>query len=407
MADGVAVARIGEVKKSTSVPVIASQRIRRPEEAEQVLREGQADLIGMARALIADPDWVRKAQGNDVGTIRLCLGDLQDCRNHLSGGLRCLVNPEVGRQIEATLIDAPQRRSRDSRRAVVVGAGPAGLECARRLAECGLTVTVFEASGRVGGQLNAVKRRRGREDLFDLVAFQQAEIQRLGVKIVLNHDANVSDLLAERADVVVIATGAIGKPLEEISRAVRESPTVVSVWDVVTTDFACNGGNVIVIDDGSGDWPMLTSVDVLCQMGCAVTVISTGSSVTKNVPIESQGTLYESLRDANVRWHCGAESLRITSAGISYVDAGTRQVIEVLGEVVVVETGRMPNNELWNRGESELPTTVEFFAVGDCLTPRGLSSAVSDALEVEIAITQSVRVGSAATPRNLQFVGSR
>jgi 2,4-dienoyl-CoA reductase (NADPH2) len=406
--DGVALDRIAKVKATTSLPVIASQRIRRPEEAEDALQSGQADLIGMARALIADPDWAKKAQGKERGAIRLCLGDLQECRNHLSGGLRCMVNPDVGRQGEINSSDVYRTRTRHPRRAAIVGGGPAGLESARRLADLGHHVTVFEASDRLGGQLNMAGRGTGRSDLLDLLTFQREELLRLGVEIQRNAPILASELAGLGAEVVVVASGAVGGSIPAVFASHSESASVTSVWDVVALTYTVRDSRVVVVDDGSGDWPMLTAVDLLADSGCAVTVVTPGASIFRHVPIESQAGLHDRFRAANVRWVCGAKEARATAAGVAFVNDGTGEPTELSADVLVVEAGRVPNDALWREAEAALPDSVSMYYAGDCLTPRGIGHAVSDALEVQLAVVAAdSSLRAPASQSLIHFVGSR
>jgi 2,4-dienoyl-CoA reductase (NADPH2) len=406
--DGVALDRIAKVKATTSLPVIASQRLRRPEEAENALKACQADLIGMARGLIADPDWAKKAQGQERGAIRLCLGDLQDCRNHLSGGLRCIVNPDVGRQSEVNSFDLYRRKTRLPRRVVIVGAGPAGLESGRRLANLGHMVTIFEASDGVGGQLNMAAQGSGRTDLLDFLAYERDELNRLGVEILRNSLIGLSEIKDLVDEVVVIASGAIGGPLPAPFVATLPSTVVTSVWDVLGHRFTCKDSRIVVVDDGSGDWPMLSSVDLLVRSGCSVTIVTPGESISRNVPVESRAGEYERLRAADVHWVCGASEVRLAMNGVTFTDEGSGEIRDLAAEVVVVETGRTPNDALWRQVENALPEAVSLFYAGDCLTPRGIGNAVSDALEIQMSLASMDKsLGVGHSHRLSDFVGSR
>jgi 2,4-dienoyl-CoA reductase (NADPH2) len=408
VADGIALDRIGKVKAATLLPVIASQRIRRPEEAEDALQAGQADLIGMARGLIADPDWAKKAQGRERGAIRLCVGDLQDCRNHLSGGLRCIVNPDVGQQVEINNSDLYRTRTREPRRAVVVGAGLAGLESARRLADLGHDVTIYEASERVGGQLLMAGRGNGRADLLDFLAYENDELNRLGVQILRNTAIGMSEIRDSGAEVVVVATGAVGGPLPELFTSGSPSLPVTSAWEVFYRGSSIRDSRVVVLDDGSGDWPMFTAVDLLVDSGCAVTVVTQGSSISRNIPIESQSGLYDRLRASGVHWLCNATEVRPTITGVVFTERGSQVTKELTADLVVVETGRVPNDALWRELEVSLSNTIALYYVGDCLTPRGIGNAVSDALDIQFSLAwadASLR-GSELHHIN-RFVGSR
>lgn len=391
--EGAALERIAAAKAVTRLPVIASQRIRRPEQAEKALETGQADLIGLARALIADPDWVAKASRGDSQRIRLCLGDMQDCRVHLSGGLRCIVNASVGREAEPLGIGQSSILARHAgrRRVAVVGGGPAGLECARRAAEIGLSVHLYEQSQELGGQTTLAAQLNWRRDLEDIIGHLATELRILGVDVELGSPITAADARALSNDaLLVIATGATGGPLNtavwsgtsEPSKAVLgPAPPVDRTWDVLTGTVRGDGGErVLVVDDGTGDWPMITPLALLAQQGCRVTVVTSAPSIVRNIPSESSAGVQARLRALGVRWICGAVDLKITSEVARFRQLGTDDLIAVGADRIVVETGRTPMDQLW-RASSDLG--LDLAAVGDYLTPRTIGNAVGDVLTLE------------------------
>ena len=373
-ADGVALERIRAVSTGQTIPVIASQRIRRPEQAEQLIADGTADLVGMARALIADPQWALKAQRGQADRIRLCVGDLQDCRSHLSGGLRCMINPEVGHELDSARLRVGHLPRPSQRSITVVGAGPAGLEFARRVAERGDLVTLIEAGPEVGGQLVAAARAPGRAELLDFVQYQRAELRRLGVSVEL--DTRVDDLSDIDADVVVVATGASGAP--------RPSGLVMgpvrSVWDVVHSVPVAIDGPVTVIDDGTGSWPMLTAAQLLAVHAESVTIVTAAGSVTAGVPAESVAGVRRRLRTAGIRWMVDASYAGYADGAASFRIGGTGDELRLATDLIVIEAGRVPVDQLWRDGRS---SGAAVHAIGDTLTPRTVGNAVRDAMTLE------------------------
>ncbi|MBC9226861.1 NAD(P)-binding protein [Aeromicrobium sp. 636] len=191
-----------KLKSEVSVPVVASNRINTPELAEQILASGEADLISMARPLLADPDFVNKAAENRSDEIITCIACNQACLDHTFKNQRasCMLNPRAGHETELILLP-----TRTSKRIAVVGAGPAGLAAAVELAGRGHEVELFEALPEIGGQFRLAMQIPGKEDFAETVRYYSVMLERRGVKVHLNRSASVEDLSA--FDEVVLATG--------------------------------------------------------------------------------------------------------------------------------------------------------------------------------------------------------
>ena len=190
------------LKDTVGVPVIASNRINTPALAEEILAGGGADLVSMARPLLADPAFAAKVAEGRSDEINICIACNQACLDHTFANKRasCLVNPRAGRETELTLTVAPARR-----RVAVVGAGPAGLACAEAAASRGLAVEVFEAESELGGQFRYAMRVPGKEEFASTLAYFRRRLEVLGVPVHLGRRAAAPDL--EGFDHVVLATG--------------------------------------------------------------------------------------------------------------------------------------------------------------------------------------------------------
>jgi 2,4-dienoyl-CoA reductase (NADPH2) len=377
--EGVALDRIGAVTRGLAVPSVASQRIRRPEQAEQLLVAGVASLVGMARALIADPDWPRKAADGRPDRIRRCVGAMQDCRSHLAGGLRCTINPEVGHELDTArlrvnAVPVPARTS-----VAVVGGGPAGLEFARRAAERGRHVRLFEAGDKLGGQLLAASRAPGRGELADFANYQRTELRRLGVTVHLA--APVDDLSDVEGDVVVVATGATGAGTDPLP------VPAASVWDVVHGPLPGADGPVLLLDDGRGEWASATAALLLAAAGRPVTMATAGGSIVAGIPAESAAGLRRRLRTAGVRWILDATYMGHDGVAAILCVNGTGDEVRVPAAAVIVESGRIPVDRLWR----DAPPGRIVHAIGDARTPRTIGNAVRDAMVLDRRLGTTVR----------------
>jgi 2,4-dienoyl-CoA reductase (NADPH2) len=229
------------LRPELGVPIIASNRINTPELANQIIATGQADMVSMARPLLADPEFVNKAATGRADEINICIACNQGCLDHAFAKQRstCLVNPRAGYETE--LILGP---TRTKKRIAVVGAGPAGLSAAVSAAERGLHVTLFEKSDELGGQFRLAMQVPGKEDFKDTLKYYARRLEVLGVTVRLNTEATGADL-AEFDD-VIISTGVAPHvpPIEGF-----DHPKAVSYPDVLNGSVI-PGRKVAVIGAG-------------------------------------------------------------------------------------------------------------------------------------------------------------
>ncbi|MBB4810647.1 2,4-dienoyl-CoA reductase (NADPH2) [Acinetobacter johnsonii] len=216
-----------EVKKHVVVPVIASNRINMPDTAEEILASGKADMVQMARPLLADAFWVNKTATNRIDEINTCIACNQACLDHTFKNLRatCLVNPRAAFETELVYLKAKQPK-----RVAVVGGGVAGMSAATVAASRGHQVTLFEASHEVGGQFNLAKVVPGKEEFHETIRYFKVQIEKTGVDLRLNTKVNREQLEREGFEEIIIATGVVPRALRIEG---SDSPQVLSYAEVL------------------------------------------------------------------------------------------------------------------------------------------------------------------------------
>ena len=230
-----------QLKQAVSVPVVASNRINTPEVADDLIAQGHADMVAMARPFLADPAFVRKAQTGQSAAINTCIACNQACLDRIftRQQVSCLVNPRACREWEW-----PIGKASISRKIAVLGAGPAGLACAREAAERGHKVTLFEPSIRIGGQFFLAQKVPGKEELGETLRYFEYEIQRLGIELRLNTAPQPADL--KKFDHVVVATGVVPRR----SGIIGENNSKVVDYTEALRSPRFMGGRVAIVGAG-------------------------------------------------------------------------------------------------------------------------------------------------------------
>eukprot|EP01030_Chromulinospumella_sphaerica_P006376 gene6376-6235_t len=233
----------GRLRREVTIPVVASNRINMPNEAEDILRRGDADMISMARPFLADADFVNKAAQGRADEINTCIGCNQACLDHTFSNKRasCLVNPRACHETELVYVPAQKKR-----RVAVVGAGPAGLSAATVAAECGHDVTLFDGNEQIGGQFRIAMQVPGKEEFRETIRYFERKLETTGVKLRLGVRVSREQLIQDGYDEVVVATGIKVRrpPIEGI-----DHPKVLSYVDVLQNK-APVGKRVAIIGAG-------------------------------------------------------------------------------------------------------------------------------------------------------------
>ncbi len=216
-----------KIRSEVKIPVITTNRINTPDKAEEILAKGEADMVSMARPMLADSNFVVKAMSNRSNEINTCIGCNQACLDHVFAGkvASCLVNPRACHETELIYT-----KTTNTKNIAVVGAGPAGLSSAVTFAKRGHNVTLFDKENSIGGQFNIAKQIPGKEEFYETLRYYQTKIEKYGINLKLGHEVTSDKLIAEKFDEIVIATG-ITPRIPKIDGI--NHPKVLSYIDVI------------------------------------------------------------------------------------------------------------------------------------------------------------------------------
>lgn len=396
---------IGEVKHKLNVPVMHAGKIADVATARYAIEAGLLDLVGMTRAMIADPQLPNKIANKQEDRIRPCVGASMCIDGiYTAGAAFCIHNPSTGRELEL-----PQEitRATTMKKVAVVGGGPAGLEAARVLGERGHEVTLFEASDRLGGQINIAVRSPRRRDLQGIIDWRTQELARLGVTVKMNCYVDSSDLKSAGFDVVIVATGGLQEAVD-----VEGGQLAIESWDVLTGAKRVSG-NVLVFDDHGGNQG-LDLVETLARAGAIVELVTPERNVSPDVGGMVASRYFTDLSKLGVRFTVLRHLNRIVknSDGTFEVELGLEDEIWTESrtvDAVVVENGTVANEDLYrelisdssNGGEVHLEDLLngrkqqevrnpegefQLFRIGDAISSRNIHTAILDAVRICRAI---------------------
>src|SRR5215813_12302025 len=377
-ATGVFVPLAAAIKQAVpGMPIFHASRIVDPVHADRTVAAGQIDVVGMTRALIADPELPQKAREGRLDDIRTCVGANEGCidRIYLGKPVTCVQNPATGREAELGEV----RPSVRPKRVVVVGGGVAGLEAARMAAVRGHRVVLLEKTAELGGQVLLAARAPARAEYAGIVRFLVTQVRKLAVRVRLAMEATPSLVLEERPDAVIVATGSHPylPPMPGC-----DGKHVVTDRDVLGGEVTV-GTNVLVVDDVHTQ-QALSTAELLLEQGKRVEVISPLFYVGQDIGITSIAPLYTRLyRRGAVFTPCSELSaVEGSTVIVRNVFSGAPRRIEAV-DTVVLATGSRSTDALYRALKGQV---AALYAAGDCVAPRGVHQAILDGTRVARAL---------------------
>ncbi|MFI5001086.1 MAG: FAD-dependent oxidoreductase [Reyranellales bacterium] len=356
-----------EIKRVVTVPVVVAGRVVDPRDAEAILVAGDADLVGMTRALIADRDLPAKARRGELSDIRPCVGVNDGCLGRLMRGLpiTCIQDPTSGRESE---LGAPLSAG-TPRRVIVVGGGVAGMEGARVAALRGHRVTLLERLPELGGQVQLARRAPGRAELGAIVDHLVRTLEQLAVEVRYGVEATVKTLLALEPDAVVIATGSDAR----LPVFAESDERLVSARGALKGDMV---GDKVAVFDTKGDMVGLTTADWLVGQRHQVTVVTSRRYAGSAIDPMTWRLLYQRLLDQGVGFLTESEVVRLTEEGIVIRHLiSERETMLPDIATVVAACGGNANDRLYHQLRHAAPG-LEMHLIGDAVAPRQIEQAI-------------------------------
>ncbi len=391
----------GEVRKATAMPTFYAARIPDVATARHAVSAGLIDMVGMTRAHMADPHIVRKILEGREDDIRPCVGATYCLdRIYQGGDALCMHNAATGRELSMPH-DIPPAET--AKKVVIIGAGPAGLEAARVAAERGHNVIVFEATADPGGQIRLAMQSPRRREMLSIIDWRMQQCNKRNVSFRFNTLAEAEDILSEKPDVVIIATG--GMPHTEVLETGNE--LVISSWDIIARSIK-PGQDVLIYDD-AGDHAALQAAEIIAASGAKIEIMTPDRSFAPEVMAMNLVPYMRSMQDKNV-------TFTVTYRLKSVAKEGTRLVATIGSDYsdlkiqrdfdqIIVNHGTIPLDDLYfelkaessNLGAVDYDALIagkpqllseneagkfQLFRIGDAVSARNTHAAIYDALRL-------------------------
>ncbi len=368
------------MREKLKLPVFCTGRINDPTMAERVLASGQADMIGMCRALICDPFLPKKAQEGRLDDLRYCVADNQNCigRIGMNKTIGCIQNPAVGREEqwgEGTLKPAPVKK-----KVMVVGGGPAGMWAAKMAGRRGHRVTLYDRGTELGGQVLIAAKGAGRDEFGVLARNEKEQVTKAGVTVRLETEVTTDQVLAEKPDVVIIATGSVPK---EFPVGGADGPGIWNVWQVLQGEAEL-GENICLIDY-DGHHRATATAELLAIQGKKVHIITSSLFIgaelgpTQDLYLTRQRLLQKGVTftpDIAVM-EVGGEKGAKTVKGFNVYSNQWAEWGPF--DNLVLAMGQRTVDDLYFSLKGKV---AELYRIGDCVAPRKVDMAIWEGQKV-------------------------
>jgi hypothetical protein len=368
VAHGFVADNAASLKPAVDKPVLVAGRINQPQLAAEVIDSGKADMVGMARALITDPEFVDKVMRGRSEDIRACVGCNQACVGHRLAHfpVSCIQNPVSGRERSLGEVQ-PAAEARDI---LVIGEGPAGMKAAVVAAQPGLRVQLHERSSKPGGQVNLAEALPGRAEFGGVTTNLRHELECSGVQLLLNSELDAKAIAGIRPDHVILATGAVTR-LPEVE---VEGVEMVDAWTLIRGES--RPGKNVVIADWSCDWSGLGVAEKLAREGHYVRLMSGGSVAGESIQSIVRDHWIGILHGLGVEMTAYARFYGALdgSAYFQHMTGGEAMVCEQVDTIVCCYAARANRDSDWIEAIDDLQVA----RVGDALAPRTVEEAVLD-----------------------------
>ena len=366
------------IKGVTNKPVFVAGRINTPQIAEEALLNKAADMCGMTRALISDPQMPQKAESGRLDEITACVGCNQACIGHMLNGkpISCIQSPETGRELTFNKLKPPLKK----RQILIIGGGPAGMKAATVAASRGHEVKLIEASSKLGGQINLAEKLPGRSEFGGITTNLANKLNRQNVEIKLNTKVSADFVMQAAPEVVILATG--GRSFVPIIEG-RENAHVVTAWQIL--EGKANVGSRVAIADWRCDWVGLGLAELLARQGCHVRLACNGMVPGQTVNQYVRDNWLGILHKLNVETltHLRLHGIDSEDAYFQHTLSGEPVILNNV-DTLVTAFGAGSSNTL----EKDLKNNFhsKLHVIGDALSPRTVEEAILDGLKTSTAI---------------------